>query len=227
LSLELVYVTEEDRKYIHDNYCHKPEWDFRKGQGISARLSELMERNPRKMALIYSLMLTLPGTPVIYYGDEFGKYNDENYYREQIKVTGKDDTRFLVRGKIDWEQLEKELSDRESFPATIFEALSRQISVRKKFKAFGRGGIEWVDVSGRNGEKPQEIMAYFRSYGDERIFIVKNLSPEPYFISWPLKEEVPGKDLLGQEIEVSGNLIKIDGYGYHWLLLKRQNSKTT
>jgi len=101
LSLELVYVTEEDRKYIHDNYCTHPEWDFRKGQGISARLSELMGRNPGKMALIYSIMLTLPGTPVIYYGDEFGKFNDEEYYREQIKLTGKDDTRFLVRGKID------------------------------------------------------------------------------------------------------------------------------
>ncbi|MDD5695997.1 MAG: alpha-amylase family glycosyl hydrolase, partial [Bacteroidales bacterium] len=84
LSLELVYVTEEDRRYIHEHYCKKPEWDFRLGQGISARLSELMDRDPDKIGMIFSIMLTLPGTPVIYYGDEFGKTNDELYYQEMI-----------------------------------------------------------------------------------------------------------------------------------------------
>jgi len=82
LSLELVYVTEEDRKFIHEHYCRKQQWDFRLGQGISARLAELMEHDPSRIGLIYSIMLSLPGTPVIYYGDEFGKLNDEDYYRE-------------------------------------------------------------------------------------------------------------------------------------------------
>ena len=115
LSLELVYVSEEDRQYIHSRYCLDPKWDFRLGEGISARLSELMQRNPDKIALSYSLMLTLTGTPVIYYGDEFGKLNDETYYNEQIRLTGKDDTRFLVRGRIDWDQLEADLSDENNF----------------------------------------------------------------------------------------------------------------
>jgi maltose alpha-D-glucosyltransferase / alpha-amylase len=99
LSLELVYVTEADRKYIHDSYCLRPEWDFRLGQGISARLAELMQRDPARIGLIFSIMLTLPGTPVVYYGDEFGKLNDEKYYQEMKIVVGKDDTRFLVRGR--------------------------------------------------------------------------------------------------------------------------------
>jgi len=94
LSLELVYVSEEDRKYIHEHYCHRPEWDFRLGQGISARLSELMKRNPEKIALAFSIMLSLPGTPVLYYGDEFGKVNDKTYYQEQKMITGKNDTRY-------------------------------------------------------------------------------------------------------------------------------------
>ncbi len=80
LSLELVYVSEEDRKYIHDNYCRQPLWDFRLGQGVAARLSELMGRDPKKIGLAYSIMLTLPGTPIIYYGDEFGSLNDEANY---------------------------------------------------------------------------------------------------------------------------------------------------
>ena len=111
LSLELVYVSEEDRKIIHDNYCKKPEWDFRLGQGVAARLSELLDRNPQKIGLAYSIMLSLPGTPIVYYGDEFGKLNDHDYYKEMIKLSGKDDTRFLVRGKINWDEVEKELGD--------------------------------------------------------------------------------------------------------------------
>lgn len=89
LSLELVYVTEQDRALIHQNYCHDSQWDFRKGEGISARLAELMKRNPDKIALTYSIMLTLPGTPIIYYGDEYGKLNDQAYYEEQIIKTKK------------------------------------------------------------------------------------------------------------------------------------------
>jgi len=126
LSLELVYVSEEDRKYIHEKYCHEPEWDFRLGQGISARLAELMQRNPARIGLIFSIMLTLPGTPVVYYGDEFGKLNDENYYQEMIKMVGKDDTRFLVRGKIDWNYVGSALSKPDTLESLVFSQVRRK-----------------------------------------------------------------------------------------------------
>ena len=127
LSLELVYVSEEDRKYIYDSYCHDPSWDFRVGEGISARLSELMQKDVNKIGLAYSIMLTLLGTPVIYYGDEFGKLNDKNYYKNQIKLTGKDDTRFLVRGKIDWMNLEQDLKQEDNFHSQVFFAHPRRL----------------------------------------------------------------------------------------------------
>ncbi|HSG67875.1 MAG TPA: alpha-amylase family glycosyl hydrolase, partial [Bacteroidales bacterium] len=133
LSLELVYVTEEDRKYIHDNYCKRPEWDFRLGQGVSARLAELLDQNPEKIALAYAMMLSLPGTPVIYYGDEFGKLNDVDYYKEMIAMTGKDDTRFLVRGKIHWDIIEKALLDTENYHARVFSAIRHLIKTRKEY----------------------------------------------------------------------------------------------
>ena len=120
LSLELVYVSEEDRKYIHENYCRQSLWDFRLGQGVAARLSELMGGIPKKIALAYSIMLTLPGTPIIYYGDEFGSLNDEANYKEMIKLTGKDDTRFLVRGKIDWNKVETELKNPETLSSKVY-----------------------------------------------------------------------------------------------------------
>ena len=72
-ELTLEMVTPEDRAIIHGHYCKDPRWDFRVGEGISARLAELLDRNPDKIGLAYSIMLTLPGTPIIYYGDEYGK----------------------------------------------------------------------------------------------------------------------------------------------------------
>ncbi len=169
LSLELVYVTEEDRKFIHEHYCHKPEWDFRVGEGISARLSELMQRDPKKIVLAYSLMLTLTGTPVIYYGDELGKLNDEKYYKEQIKLTGKDDTRFLVRGRIDWETLKNELKDKESFHSVVFTTIKNMLAVRQAMKVFGRG--ETLFLPSQNA-----ILAYVREMPGEKVLVVNNLS---------------------------------------------------
>jgi maltose alpha-D-glucosyltransferase/alpha-amylase len=185
LSLELVYVTEEDRKYIHDHYCRKPEWDFREGQGISARLSELMDRDPRRITMIISIMLTLPGTPVIYYGDEFGKRNDESYYNEMIRLTGKDDTRFLVRGRIDWEQVDKDIRDPQGESAWIFTEVRKMLNVRKRYPLFGQGRIQWQQVVDPEGKPVEQVLAYIRAQAGERILAIHNLSPEEQIIQLP------------------------------------------
>ena len=65
-ELTLEMVTPEDRAIIHGHYCKDKRWDFRVGEGISARLAELLDRDPRKIGLAYSIMLALPGTPIIY-----------------------------------------------------------------------------------------------------------------------------------------------------------------
>jgi maltose alpha-D-glucosyltransferase / alpha-amylase len=214
LSLELVYVSEADRKYIHDHYCLEPGWDFRQGQGISARLAELMERHPGKIGLIFSIMLTLPGTPVIYYGDEFGKLNDQEYYREMIRLTGKDDTRFLVRGRLNWDQIGKDLREEESFSSIIFSQVSNMINVRKKYKAFGRGNIEWLTEN-----ISDQILAYYRVLGEERILILQNLSSLNRQFSMPGFRLENTVDLLGNEIS-SGPGLKsyyLEPYAYYWI----------
>ncbi len=186
LSLELVYVSEEDRKYIHESYCHNPSWDFRVGEGISARLSELMKRDVNKISLAYSIMLTLLGTPVVYYGDEFGKLNDEKFYNEQIKLTGKDDTRFYVRGRVDWEELDAKLKDKDGFHAQVFETISSMLNTRKDHLAFGRGELEFMDVLNIDGEKEDKVLSYLRTHGEEKILVVNNLSSERLTLSNPL-----------------------------------------
>jgi len=200
LSLELVYVTEEDRAYIHKNYCHQPEWNFRVGEGVSARLAELMRRNPAKIALAYSIMLTLPGTPIIYYGDEFGKLNDEAYYREKIKEIGKDDTRFLVRGKIDWQQLENDLQNLDSFSAKVYGKISRLVKTRKQYTAFGRGSIEWLEVTEKNGLVNNHIMAYIRKWENQKLLIIHNLADQEQTFRLNLLVEIGQHDLFGKKI---------------------------
>ncbi|MFK5856666.1 MAG: alpha-amylase family glycosyl hydrolase [Bacteroidota bacterium] len=189
LSLELVYVTEEDRSYIHNNYCHKPQWNFRLGEGISARLAELMEKDVNKIALSYSLMLTLLGTPVVYYGDEFGKLNDVKYYDEQIKLTGKDDTRFLVRGRIDWEKLEDNLKQPDNFHTKVFDLISGMLNTRKDYKSFGRGSLNFIDTQDSTGKIASSILAYLREYDGEKILVLNNLSSKKLKIKNPMEDK--------------------------------------
>ncbi|MBK7175176.1 MAG: alpha-glucosidase C-terminal domain-containing protein [Bacteroidales bacterium] len=210
LSLELVYVTEEERKFIHENYCLDPKWDFRLGEGISARLSELLNRDPRKIHLAYSLILTLPGTPVIYYGDEFGKLNDEAYYNEMIHLTGKDDTRFLVRGKIDWNQLEKELADPLSFSSSVNVKLKKMLKTRRQYKAFGRGSLTFSNLSGNSAGA---ILAYQREFGNEKILVVHNMTDQPCDLQLPATL-TSGKELLQQSWS---SKMTIEPYGFRWI----------
>lgn len=210
LSLELVYVSEEDRRFIHENYCHQPEWDFRIGEGISARLSELMDRDVNKIGLAYSLMLTLTGTPVVYYGDEFGKLNDEEYYAEQIKLTGKDDTRFLVRGRIDWDKLKNELKNKEDFHSRVFEMISNMLSARKSMKVFGRGSTNFLNSS-------KQILAYTREVDGEKAMVVNNLSKSDHVFNHPLPEQsLIVLHAEGFAMDDNSQLMKFEPHGFAW-----------
>ena len=219
LSLELVYVTEQDRALIHQNYCHDPQWDFRKGEGISARLAELMKRNPDKIALTYSIMLTLPGTPIIYYGDEYGKLNDQAYYEEQIRKTKKDDTRFLVRGKIDWETLENDLENPNSFASQVFHKISKMVNIRKDIKVLGRGQIEWLEALKPDGTKNNSLLVYIRKTNEERFLIIQNLSSSKQEGRLTLQPSSTWKELFDNPLDFDQNLqtFTLKPFEYVWI----------
>jgi maltose alpha-D-glucosyltransferase/alpha-amylase len=215
LSLELVYVSEADRKYIHDNYCLQPEWDFRQGEGISARLANLFQFDERKIGLAYSMMLTLPGTPVIYYGDEFGKENDQHYYNEMIKLAGKDDTRFLVRGKINWPLREAQLNDPSTFQYRVFHRIQKMLEIRSQTGVFGRGSIDFIAIQTGESGANQALLAYERSLGKQRIVVLQNLSAKPQ-LAMLNEYGQTGIDLLQDKI-LDLQEIVMKPYAYHWI----------
>jgi len=175
-----------------------------------------MQQDERKIALAYSLMLTLTGTPVVYYGDEFGKLNDQTYYKEQIKLTGKDDTRFLVRGRIDWNQLQENLNNEENFHSRVFALISEMLNIRKDEKVFGRGETKFLDILTLHGESTEKVLAYIRNFEGETLLVINNLSSEPLSIQNPF----PDNDMAilypnGFMID-SQNLV-FEPHGFVWL----------
>lgn len=211
-ELTLEMVTPEDRTIIHNHYCMKPAWDFRVGEGISARLAELLKRDPHHIALAYSIMLTLPGTPIIYYGDEFARLNDEEFFETYRVKTGKTDSRYLVRGYLNWDYIHEQLRNPESLTSFVFKAIKNQLNVRSQHPAFGRGTLEWMGTS-LSGKTP--LLAYKRVYNGDLVKVIQNLSQEEVVIDSILAGTDSATDLIsGKQINFP-HILK--PHGYLWL----------
>ena len=155
---------------------------------------------------------------MVYYGDEFGKLNDKEYYREQIKLTGKDDTRFLVRGRIDWTQLDKDLSDPSSLASRVYSQISKMLKLRAKHKVFGRGNIEWLQAKDSLGNVLNEVLVYKRSFEGESFLLIHNLSANEVKLDLD-SLNIGFSACLINSFKDSHNkgIVILKEYGYYWL----------
>ncbi|HTR30205.1 MAG TPA: maltose alpha-D-glucosyltransferase [Puia sp.] len=182
-ELTLEMVTDEERDYMYKVYARDPK--ARINLGIRHRLAPLLDNNRRKIELLNSLLFSLPGTPVIYYGDEIGM--GDNFYLGD---------RDGVRTPMQWSQdrnagfsaanpqklylpliLDPEyhyeavnVETQRSNTSSLFWFMKRLIAVRKKFRTFGRGDLRFLNV-----ENPK-VLAFTRGYEGETLLIVINLS---------------------------------------------------
>ena len=155
-------------------------------------------------------MLILTGTSVVYYGDEFGKLNYEDYYREQIQLTGKDDTRFLVRGRLDWDELDRHLKDDDNFHTKVFTMISAMLDARQSTKVFGRGTTNFM-------ESQNELLVYTRETEKEKVLVINNLSDADQQFENPFQDN----DLMILHIEEFGmddeiQAMKFGPHGFAW-----------
>lgn len=182
-ELTLEMVTDEERDYMYRMYARDPK--ARINLGIRRRLAPLLDNDFRKMQLMYTLLFTLPGTPVIYYGNELGM--GDNYY-----LGDRDGVRTPMQWNMDRNAGFSRAGPQQLYlpvvidPAFDYHTINVEteeknhssflwwmrglVAMRKRFKAFGRGSLELVYPENRR------IFAFVREYGDEKILVAVNLS---------------------------------------------------
>ena len=208
-ELTLEMVSPDERQFLYNHYAKDPLWDFREGEGISARLASLLDEDPKKITLLNSILLSLLGTPVIYYGDELGKTNDRAFYEAQVKQTGYKDSRYLVRGSIDWRKAERDLKNETSLASQIFYPLKKMLSTRAKYPAFSRGTLTFSTV------EDKRILAFEREFKDQAISVFANLSDEGLSLNAPLTAQ---HDLLEQPVSYKNAQAFIEPLSFYWLM---------
>ena len=182
-ELTLEMVTDEERDYMYDEYAKDPR--MRVNLGIRRRLAPLMDHGRRQIELLYGMLLTLPGSPVIYYGDEIGMgdniyLGDRNGVRTPMQWTGDRNAGFscadpsrlyqpLILDPIyNYQAVNVESQLRSS--TSLLQWLRRIIRVRKQYPLFARGSLEFVPCHN------SRVVAYLRRYGEQTALVVNNLS---------------------------------------------------
>jgi maltose alpha-D-glucosyltransferase/alpha-amylase len=231
-ELTLEMVTDVERDYLWSTYANDPR--ARINVGIRRRLAPLMDNDRRKIELMNSLLMSFPGTPIIYYGDEIGMgdniyLGDRNGVRTPMQWTPdrnggfsrSDPARLYAPPIMDpvygYEAVNVEAQSRSL--SSLLSATKRLISVRKSSLAFGRGTMTFVRSSNRS------VLSYIRQYRDEVILCVANLSRSAQATELDLstwKGRVP-LEMLGRTLfPAIGELtylITLGPYGFYWFHL--------
>jgi maltose alpha-D-glucosyltransferase/alpha-amylase len=233
-ELTLEMVTDEDRDYMYGEYAKDPR--ARLNLGIRRRLAPLMDNDRRRIELLYAMLLTMPGSPVIYYGDEIGMgdnifLGDRNGVRTPMQWTGDRNAGFsradpsrlyqpvILDPVYNYQAINVESQLRS--PPSLLQWLRRLNRVRKKYPVFGRGTIKFVPCENRR------VVAYLREYQDQTILVVNNLSgfAQPAELDLrPFQGMVP-VELIGNHafprIHDKGYFLSLNPYSFYWFRLER------
>jgi len=192
-ELTLEMVTDEERDYMYRAYAQ--EHRMRINLGIRRRLAPLLGNNRRTIELMNALLLSLPGTPVLYYGDEIGMgdnvyLGDRDGVRTPMQWSGDRNAGFsranpqklilpvIIDHEYHYQTVNVEAQDQNRH--SLLWWMRRLIALRKQFRAFGRGSTEFLDP-----DNPR-VVAFVRQYQDERILVIANLSRFVQFVELDL-----------------------------------------
>ncbi len=231
-ELTLEMVTDDDRDYMWGEYAKDPR--MKANIGIRRRLAPLLDNDTNQMELFTALLLSLPGSPVLYYGDEIGMgdniwLGDRDGVRTPMQWTGDRNASFSTAtpGKLhlpvnmdpvfghERVNVEAELENSSS----LLHWTRRMLHVRKNHHAFGLGGF--VDLGGSN----PSVLTYVREYDGDTVLCVNNLSrfAQPVELDLRRWEGVVPVELLGgtrfPEIGELPYLLTLSGYGFYWFRL--------
>jgi maltose alpha-D-glucosyltransferase/alpha-amylase len=232
-ELTLEMVTDVERDYLWSTYANDPR--ARINVGIRRRLAPLMDNDRRKIELMNSLLMSFPGTPIIYYGDEIGMgdniyLGDRNGVRTPMQWTPDrnggfsraDPARLYAPTIMDpvygYEAVNVEAQSRSL--SSLLSAAKRLVSVRKSTLAFGRGSMTFIRPVNR------AVLAYVRQYQDEVILCVANLSRSAQATELDLSAfqgRIPLEMLGRTRFPAIGELpymVTLAPYGFYWFQLQ-------
>ena len=174
--------------------------------------------------MAFSILFSVCGTPILFYGDEFCKGNDKAFYDEQFARTHLPDKRYLNRGRVDWPVVEQLLQDQSSQAATVHRMVSRFAKLRANYSCLGRGDLQFIDTtpSPLHDELHDSdgILAYTREYSNSRIFVIHNLTDRIQYIHTNiLPTTMIQADLLDQTVHIDGDALILSAYAFHWFAL--------
>jgi maltose alpha-D-glucosyltransferase / alpha-amylase len=231
-ELTLEMVTSKERDYMYRMYAADPRAKI--NLGIRRRLAPLMENDMDRIKLMNSLLLSMPGSPIIYYGDEIGMgdnifLGDRNGVRTPMQwspdrnagFSRADPQRLYLPAIQDpiygYEAVNVEAQLRD--PGSLLNWMRRMLAVRKTSRAFGRGKLTFLRAGNR------KILAYLRELGDEAILCVANLGRSAQPVELDLKRyrgRVP-VELLGRTpfppVGDLPYLLTLPAHGFYWFRL--------
>jgi maltose alpha-D-glucosyltransferase / alpha-amylase len=235
-ELTLEMVTDEERDYMYQAYAADPQ--MRVNAGIRRRLAPLMENSRARIELLHGLLLSLPGTPVIYYGDELGMgdnvyLGDRNAVRTPMQWTADrnggfsraDPARLYAPVVMDsvygYQSVNVEAQERA--PHSLLNWMRRLIALRQRHRTFGRGTIELLRPENRR------IFAFIRRLdAADPILVVANMARTMQAVSLDLSKysglvpiEMSGSTDLPR-IGETPYFLTLAPHGFYWLELKRQ-----
>jgi maltose alpha-D-glucosyltransferase/alpha-amylase len=240
-ELTLSAVTDEHRDFLFRDYAFDPH--MRRNHGIRRRLAPLLDNSDRRLNLAQALLMSLPGSPVVYYGDEIGmgdnvRLGDRDGVRTPMQWSaavngGFSPERFdapLVSPPIDGNVYGYRIvnvSVQESDPDSVLTWIRRLVHVRRLHRAFSRGSIEFMSCDNPG------VIAFARRWEDETIVVIANLTASVQrtaidFPSWA--EGSPVVDMIDDApfppVPVGPYRLRVDSHACHWLGLHERIVRT-
>lgn len=239
LSLEM--VDKKTREIVYNALINKGA-EFRKGLGVSGRMANFLDNNPDRIEMAFSILLSMPGIPIIYYGDEIGVRNNfenakasararfEKSKLAKFKLTSYFDSRDINRGAVPAKLFYGSSKDYYEFNSKVYKRVKNLISVRKNLNSMSRGDFTLLKT------KSPSNFSYIRSYEDEKVLVINNLSDEKLIaeITLPVNIVLASEDkhitslknlINGDDVKVNISLtnrtmrLRIAPYGVVWLKL--------
>jgi maltose alpha-D-glucosyltransferase / alpha-amylase len=233
-ELTLEMVREVERDYMYDSYARDK--TMRLNLGIRRRLAPLLDNDRRRVELMNGMLMSLPGTPIIYYGDEIGmgdnvNLGDRNGVRTPMQWSGGWNGGFsnadpenlyspLLLNPVYGFQAVNVLSQKRS-QHSLLSWMQHLIRVRKSAPVFGSGSIEFLYPAN------YRVLAYLRQLGNETVLVVNNLSSSAQAVELDLRKhkgkvliEMSSKNLFPRVGDLP-YLLTMGPYQFYWFRLRR------